>query len=219
VVRRILATALLAGFVAGIVLSVVQQGWVTPLILQAETFETAGTEAHAHSQTWAPENGVERIVYSVLANVLNGVGFALLLGAAITLSGRAVEWRNGLLWGLAGFIVFGVAPALGLPPDPPGVDAGELVSRQAWWLGTAAATALGLWLLVLTKQRSLKALGVLALVAPHVIGAPTVDIHSGLVPPQLINEFSAASLIATGVFWLVLGAMSGHLAHPRADPH
>jgi cobalt transporter subunit CbtA len=219
VFRRILATALLAGFVAGIVLSVVQQAWVSPLILQAEIYEAAGAEAHAHSQTWGQEYGVERILYSVLANVLNGVGFALLLGAAITLSGRAVEWRNGLLWGLAGFIVFGVAPALGLPPYPPGVDAGELVSRQAWWLGTAAATALSLWLLVLTKQRSLKALGVLALVAPHVIGAPTVDVHSGPVPPQLINEFSAASLIATGVFWLVLGAMSGYLAHPRADPH
>ena len=217
--RRILATALLAGFVAGIILSVVQQAWVSPLILQAEIFEAAGAGSHAHSQTWAQEYGVKRILYSVLANLLNGVGFALLLGAAITLSGRAVEWRNGLLWGLAGFIVFGVAPALNLPPYPPGVDAGELVSRQAWWLGTAAATALSLWLLVLTKQRSLKALGVLALVAPHVIGAPTVDVHSGPVPPQLINEFSAASLIATGVFWLVLGAMSGYLAHPRADPH
>ena len=216
---RIVATALLAGFAAGIVLSVVQQVWVTPLILQAETFETAGAEAHTHGQPWAPEDGVERTLYSVLANVLNGVGFALLLGAAITLSGRAVEWRHGLLWGLAGFVVFGVAPALGLPPDPPGVDAGELVPRQAWWLGTAAATALGLWLLALTKRRSLKALGVLALVAPHVIGAPTVDIHGGPVPAQLVNEFIAASLIATGAFWLVLGAMSGHLARPRPDPH
>ena len=212
---RIVATALLAGLVAGLVLSVVQQAWVAPLILQAETFETAGIEASAPGA----EDGVERTLYSVLANVLNGVGFALLLGTAITLSGRAVEWRYGLLWGLAGFFTFGVAPALGLPPEPPGVVAGELVPRQAWWLGTAAATALGLWLLALTKRRALKTLGALALAAPHVIGAPTVDIHGGPVPSQLINEFIAASLVATGAFWLVLGAMSGHLARRRADEH
>ena len=212
---RIVATALLAGLVAGLVLSVVQQAWVAPLILQAETFETAGIEASAPGA----EGGVERTLYSVLANVLNGVGFALLIGTAITLSGRAVEWRYGRLWGLAGVFTFGVAPALGLPPEPPGVVAGELVPRQVWWLGTAAASALGLWLLALTKRRALKALGALALAAPHVIGPPTVDIHGGPVPSQLINDFIAASLVATGAFWLVLGAMSGHFARRRADEH
>ncbi|MDP6786270.1 MAG: CbtA family protein [Rhodospirillales bacterium] len=217
---RIVATALLAGLAAGLVLFAVQQLWVTPLILEAETFETAGAagHGHGHGQPWAPQDGVERTLYTLLADVLNGFGFALLLGAAIALSGRQVNWRLGLVWGLAGYAVFGLAPALGLPPDPPGVDAGELVPRQAWWLGTAAATALGLWLLALTKGQALKALGVLALVAPHVIGAPTIDIHAGPVPPELINEFIAASLIGSAVFWLILGAMSGHLARARPGP-
>ena len=119
-----MAAALLAGLAAGIVLSVVQQVWVAPLILQAEVFETAGAEVLGDGQPWAPEDGVERTLYSLLANVLNGFGFALLLGAAIALSGRQADWRRGLLWGLAGFVVFGAAPALGLPPDPPGADAG-----------------------------------------------------------------------------------------------
>lgn len=215
--RRLLATALIAGFAAGIVLSVAQQAWVVPLILEAENFETAGATAHGHP--WAPEDGVERTLFSLLANVLNGVGFALLLGAAIMLSGRTVDWRQGLLWGLAGFVAFGAAPALGLPPDPPGVDAGALGPRQAWWLGAAAATALGLWLLALTKRRALKALGVLALVAPHVIGAPPVDVHGGPVPPELVNEFIAASLVTTGVFWLALGGVSGHLARRQAGEY
>jgi cobalt transporter subunit CbtA len=219
VFRRIVATALFAGLAAGFVLFVVQQSWVTPLILEAETFETAGAghqeHGHEHGHPWAPQDGIERTLFTLLADVLNGFGFALLLGAAIAFSGRQVNWRLGLVWGLAGFAVFGAAPALGLPPDPPGVDAGELVPRQAWWLGTAAATALGLWLLALTKRRALKVLGVLALVAPHVIGAPALDIHAGPVPPELVNEFIAASLVATGVFWLVIGTMSGHLARHR----
>jgi cobalt transporter subunit CbtA len=111
--------------------------------------------------------------------------------------------------------VFGIAPALGLPPDPPGIDAGDLGPRQAWWLGTVAATALGLWLLALTKRRALKALGVLVLVAPHVVGAPQFDLYGGPPPPELVNQYIAASLVTTGAFWLVLGAMSGHLARLR----
>lgn len=218
---RILAAALLAGLAAGIVLSVVQQAWVTPLILEAESYETAGAghdelpgSGHPAAEPWAPEDGIERTLYTVLANVLNGVGFALLLGSAIALSGHRIDWRRGLLWGLAGFVTFGIAPALGLPPDPPGVDAGPLVPRQIWWLGTVAATGAGLWLLTLTKRRGLQVLGLLVLVAPHVIGAPPVDIHGGATPAGVINEFIAASLVATGVFWLALGGAVGFVT-PR----
>lgn len=219
-ITRILAAALFAGLASGIVLSAVQQAWVTPLIHEAEAYETAGATGDGHGQDdhatepWAPEDGAERTLYTLLANVLNGVGFALLLGGAIALSGRKIDWRQGLIWGLAGFVIFAVAPALGLPPDPPGVDAGALLPRQVWWLGTAAATGLGLWLLLLTKRRALWALGVLVLAAPHLIGAPPVDIHGGPTPPELINEFIAASLVTTGVFWLALGGAIGFVT-PR----
>lgn len=215
---RLLATALIAGLASGIVLSLVQLAWLTPLIHEAETYEmagaaSAGQDDHA-AEPWAPEDGVERTFYTVLANVLNGVGFALLLGGAIALSGREIDWRRGLIWGLAGFAAFAVAPALGLPPDPPGVDAGPLLPRQIWWLGTAAATGSGLWLLLLTDRRALWALGVLAIAAPHLIGAPPVDIHGGPTPPGLITEFIAASLVSTGLFWLALGGAMGFVT-PR----
>lgn len=219
---RVLAAAVLAGLAAGIVLSLVQQAWFTPLVLEAETYEPLGAGRDGYGQVgqagepWAPEDGVERTLYSLLANVLNGVGFALVLGGAIALSGRKIDWRRGLLWGLAGFVTFGVAPAIGLPPDPPGVDAGALLPRQVWWLGTVAMTASGLWLLILTKRRGLRALGVLALAAPHLIGAPHADISGGPVPPELIDEFIAASLLTTGVFWLALGGATGFVTHRLA---
>lgn len=220
---RILATALCAGVAAGLVLSLVQLAWVTPLIHKAETYEIAGAGHEEHPLTdstaaepWTPEDGVERTFYTLVANILNGVGFALLLGGAIALSGRGIDWRLGLAWGLAGFATFAVAPALGLPPDPPGVDAGPLAPRQLWWLGTVAATGLGLWLLLLTRRRALWVLGVLALAAPHVIGAPPVDVHGGPTPPELINEFIAASLVTTGVFWLALGGAVGFVTNRLA---
>ena len=222
--RRILVTALLAGLAGGIVNTAAQQVWVQPLILQAETFEEAasqkdgaangggGDQAQAAAAE-APAAGgdIERTSLTLLANVLTGIGFALLLGAAIVLAGREIDWRRGLLWGLAGFAVFAAAPGLGLPPEPPGVEAADLGRRQAWWLGTAAATALGLWLLILVKHRALKALGVLALVLPHVVGAPRLDAHGGVTPQAIIDEFIVASLVTGAVFWLVLGGISGLL--------
>lgn len=61
---RLLATALIAGLASGIVLSLVQLAWVTPLIHEAETYEMAGAGGVGHddhtAESWAPEDGVER---------------------------------------------------------------------------------------------------------------------------------------------------------------
>lgn len=219
---RILLTALAAGLLAGVFVSLAQSARLVPLIHHAESFEAAapngqaghdGHDGHDHGAAWAPAEGGERIGFTVLANVLTGVGFALLLSAAFALSGRAVDWRRGLLWGLAGFAVFALAPALGLPPDPPGVDAGPVLPRQLWWVGTAAATALGLGLLVFARPGVLKAAGVAALALPHAIGAPHVDVSGGATPEAVIDQFILASLATSGLFWLVLGGSAGWLYH------
>ncbi len=213
--KRILVTALAAGLVAGVFVSLVQMMGVHPLIIEAETYEAA-TPAHGENEapSWAPEDGRERTFYTVLANILTGFGFALLLSAALALHGGPVDWRRGLVWGLAGFAVFGLAPALGLPPEPPGVEAAPLAERQLWWLGTAAATALGLGLIAFAPRRFLKAVGVIALILPHAVGAPELAAHGGATPQDLIQAFVVASLAATALFWLVLGGLAGFL-YPR----
>ncbi len=224
--KRILVTALAAGLAAGVVVSLVQMMGVHPLIIEAETYEAAtlAEEAAAHGENgendenevppWRPGGGSERTFYTVLANMLTGFGFALLLSAALALHGGPVDWRRGLVWGLAGFAVFGLAPALGLPPEPPGVEAAPLAERQLWWLGTAAATALGLGLIAFAPRRLLKAVGVIALILPHAVGAPGLEAHGGAVPQDLVQAFVVASLAATALFWLVLGGLAGFL-YPR----
>ncbi len=222
---KILATAILCGFAAGILISVIQSVWVTPLIYRAETFEAAAgagpshpgedaavpapARAGAEAEPWAPADGVERVFFTVLANVLSGIGFALLLAGAIALSGREVNGLRGALWGVAGFMVFGIAPAIGLPPDPPGVDAGPLLDRQVWWLGTVTATASGLALLVFGRRAVLTLAGVALVVLPHAIGAPHVDVYGGATPADVIDAFVIASLATTGLFWLALGGLTG----------
>ncbi|HEY0918157.1 CbtA family protein, partial [Devosia sp.] len=151
--QRIVFAAVLAGLAAGLGMSALQHWKVTPLILIAETFESPAPASHAHAAetpdpshdeaTWAPADGVERTAYTVLANVLTAIGFALLLAAASVLTGLPVTARNGIVWGVGGFVAFQLAPAVGLPPELPGMVAAELGARQAWWWATALSTGAG----------------------------------------------------------------------------
>lgn len=192
----------------------------------------AGPAGHDHpAGVWEPAEGAERIGFTVLSNVLVGVGFALAMLAvmsaalrrsAVTGGRKAMakfDWRHGLLWGLAGYAVFFVAPALGLPPEIPGSVAAPLESRQVWWLLTAACTAAGIAVVAFGKSPWRWA-GLALIAVPHVIGAP----QSGMSPfvgfpaetaaemAVLAKRFVWASAIANGLFWIVLGSASAWVA-------
>ncbi|WP_048645627.1 CbtA family protein [Nitratireductor soli] len=225
--RNVVFTAALAGLLAGIVMTVLQAGYTVPLILQAETFE--GAEApHSHAATsgevgeaavddhaaaghshggeaWAPADGFERLAYTALANIVTGIGFALLLVAASELAGGIANWRQGLIWGFAGFAVFTLAPGLGLPPELPAMPAAELIARQVWWIGTVAATAGGLALIAFRATPLWALIGVVLIAAPHIIGAPQPVSHDTPVPADLHRRFVVAVTITNLVFWLALG--------------
>jgi predicted cobalt transporter CbtA len=109
------------------------------------------------------------------------------------------------------FLCFGLAPALGLPPQPPGTAVAGVAERQIWWIGTALATASGFWLVAGQKRTwLLRIAGIVCLLLPHLIGAP-VGRGQNAVPAQLIRQFAIASLVTTGIFWLVLGITGGFL--------
>jgi cobalt transporter subunit CbtA len=217
--RRLLLIAILAGAAAGLVATALQGAKLWPLIAAAEQFEQAGaaghqhaegTAAHSHDEDWQPADGVERIAFTALFNILAGFGFALLLNGALLLRGQPLDVATGAMWGLAGFACFALAPALGLPPELPGMAAGDLLDRQVWWIATALASAGGLALITFARPSALKALGVVVLALPHIVGAPHAD-EAGSVPAELAAQFVAASLVAAAVFWIVLGALSGWL--------
>ena len=171
-------------------------------------------QAHEHEHApdaWQPADGMERTAFTLLANISLAVGFGLLLGAALCLRSDAGGWRSGLLWGLAGYAVFFVAPSLGLPPEVPGTEAAPLADRQLWWLGTVVATAGGLSLLIFTRNWKLKLFGALLLIVPHLIGAPQPEVHVSAAPAELAQAFIQATTIANAVFWLALGGLMGWL--------
>ncbi|MER8826973.1 CbtA family protein [Mesorhizobium sp. M0938] len=233
--RNVVFIAAIAGLVAGVVLACMQAYATVPLILKAEVYEQAGgghTHDHAavpaadtnamasaapapaevaapEDDGWAPADGFERFAFNVVANVVTGIGFALILVAASEFAGGIGNWRQGLFWGLAGFAVFTLAPNLGLPPELPAMPAADLTQRQIWWMATVVATAAGLGLLAFRKSLPLALLAVALIVAPHIVGAPQPDSFESPIPEGLHHQFVVAVTLTNLVFWLVLGAVVG----------
>ena len=230
--RTILFVAALAGIGTGLVGAAIHLFTTVPLILQAETFVGGGAdsataaaghshgadsqnaEAHSHDEEWSPADGFARNGLTVIFTVLTGFGFGLLLVAASEIAGGLSGWRQGVLWGLAGFAVFTLAPGLGLPPELPAMPAADLAARQMWWVGTALATAGGLALLVFGRSPLLAVLGVALILVPHLVGAPQPDSHESPIPEALHHSFVVASVAASFVFWVLLGGLAGWL-RPR----
>lgn len=236
--RNVVFIAAIAGLVAGVVLACMQAYATVPLILKAEVYEQAGgghTHDHAaapaanagdtnamtsaapapaeaaapEEEGWTPADGFERFAFNIVANVVTGIGFALILVAASEFAGGLGNWRQGLFWGLAGFAVFTLAPNLGLPPELPAMPAADLTQRQIWWTVTVVATAAGLGLLAFRKSLPLALLAVALIVAPHIVGAPQPDSFESPIPEGLHHQFVVAVTLTNLVFWLVLGAVVG----------
>jgi len=214
---RMLVVALLAGVCAGAAASVVQTFRVTPLIAAAEALEEAPQQPAAGQSSAEHEHVPGRSAYTVLFNVLAGIGFALLLTAGYSAAG-SVTWRLGLAWGLAGFAAFFAAPALGLPPSLPGADLPGLSARQTWWIGTALATALGLLPMLLARRLPWWLAGVALIALPHLIGPPVAAGSASAIPAPLQRSFVVCQTVQAIVFWLVLGAVSGWLCSRISGP-
>jgi len=228
--RVFLTVALLAGISAGLVAWGVHMLGTTPLILQAEVYEKAGeaapaateattteapsTEAaasahHHDAEAWEPADGWQRSLFTLGADLVTGVGFAFLLTAAIVIFGKGADWRRGIMWGLAGFACFTLAPSFGLPPELPGTEAAPLVARQLWWIGTVVATAGGLFAAARLRNVYGYAIAVVLIALPHIVGAPQPEAAGGLAPEELEHKFVLIAIGSSLVFWLVLGVLTG----------
>jgi cobalt transporter subunit CbtA len=204
VLKRIVVAAALAGLIAGLLLTAIQHFQITPLIRKAEALETS---AHA-----APPS----VLATTAANVTLATGFALLLGAALSLRAKG-GWRTGLLWGAAGYCVFFVAPSVGLPPELPGTQSAALHERELWWVGTVALSGAGLWVAAFAGKPWLRILGLALLFAPHLVGAPQPAAPAATAPAELTRDFIRAAYVANAILWLSLGGLVGHFWRGREE--
>lgn len=230
--KNIVINAMIVGVIAGALLGILQNFTTTPIILAAEAYEVSetteatthshgGASAHTHQhddEAWAPQDGFERVTYTILSSILTAIGFAMLTLAAMAASGKT-SLLNGLLFGLAGFTIFYIAPALGLSPEIPGTIAANLEGRQAWWLMTVILTAAGLGCLAFLNQYY-KLFGLALLAIPHILGAPQPEHHGfANTEPEAVAALTALSgdfILMTGltllIFWVATGIVSAHFA-------
>ncbi|MDP2732792.1 MAG: CbtA family protein [Hoeflea sp.] len=235
---RLLLAALAAGLIAGMAMTPAQYVKTIPLIMQAEAYEGGGHDHGAAESTPSSVDagtgvaqgadaraahdrgddsmlGLGRLGDTVLANLVAGAGFALMLAAVALIAG--IEFpagRDGLIRGLVlgagAWFCVQLAPSFSLPPAVPGFPYADLGDRQGWWMITVGLSAIGLWLLALRPEWIARALGVALIVAPHIWGAPVPEDLSSDVPAYLASAYAAASLATTLFFWLLLGGLLGY---------
>lgn len=215
-----LLTVAIAGLVAALAMSFVQLVFISPLILRAEVYEDAAEpgasheveaapSGHHHDESdWKPENGWQRQLFTFGANLLMGFGYGFLLVAVYTLWRHPASVGMGFMYGAVGFLIFFASPSLGLAPELPGTAAADLYARQAWWAGTAAATAAGFALIFGTSRWWSRVAGAALLIAPHLVAAPHLAVERSLAPEELTSQFRWVTTICNAVFWLVLGLVS-----------
>ncbi len=221
--KHLLVSGLLAGFVVALLATLLQFAFLEGNILLAERYETgelqyfAGAGHADDSATVEPHTqpGEEtpfwlRQASTALTMIITYCGYGLVLAAGIAAAnhfGKPVRRPEGLLWGLAGFAAFSLAPAMGLEPELPGIEAADLAARQFWWMLSAGATAAGLALMAYGTGVMPRLAAVALLAIPHIIGAPQLTELTGILPPELSARHAARSLGVGLVAWVSLGGL------------
>jgi cobalt transporter subunit CbtA len=229
-VGRYVLAALVAGLIAGAVLTALQAWRLSPLIAAAEIYEKADGATGCKETMpgmkmcpdgggveWEPAPGLPRLGFTGASSLLAGGGFAAILAGISLLLNVPITRANGWVWGLCGFLSVHLATGLGLAPEVPGMPVADLAARQIWWLGTILATALAICCFALRPEVWAKALGLALLLLPHLIGAPHAPHGPSSVPPELAATFAANALAAAAVFWLVMGWLLGRILPPFAE--
>ena len=225
--RRIILSSFCVGLAAGLLLTILQQWQLAPIIHAAEQYEVGASPASGHGathnhdddrHTGGPGDGIGRMVYSLVANFLAAIGFAAILMALMCqLELRGVTRLNlskGVCWGIAGYGVFFVSPAIGLTPEIPGLHAASLEQRQLWWVFAVVSAGIGCGLVAFAPVVP-KIFGVALIALPHLAGAPETggpglthaNPDAARILDALQHDFVVASALVNMIFWIVLGAL------------
>lgn len=221
---RIITSAVFAGAAAGLLIALLQYVFVQPVLLHAELYETSalvhfGADPVSAIQDVAGFDPL-RDGLSVLFTMLTYCGYAFILVALMSVAekrGAVINTRNGMIWGLMGFIAAHLAPAFSLPPEVPGVAAADVLMRQYWWFATVTLAAIAMWLIAFHFTMVGIGAAVVLLLVPHIIGAPQPAEFTGPVPTEIGALFAARALTVGLAAWIILGAFCAYFWNNEAE--
>jgi len=242
--RNIIFSAVIVGLLSGIIYGLFQQLQLSPILYEAEQYEvkqqavagdshTAGhhqsQDSHDHHQhdtnAWSPEDGSERIFWTMVANILTGISFALVMLSLMLLHNLKTNKPKlnavrGLAWGIAGVLAIYVAPGLiGLQAEVPGTISLSYSLRQASWVISVIAALSGIAALYYLPLKY-KGLGIIFAVTPYFIFGTSLQTEHTFkntnpaaiaALTDLTQQFVIMTAIGTALFFLVLGFASGYV--------
>lgn len=216
--KNIFVSAVVCGAIAGVLATVMQMLLVTPLLMEAELFET-GQSMHFITDG-SPESPIKHVdiwedpyrhLMTLCFNLVTFTGFGFILVAAMAFfqkRGFTLSKAEGIVAGVSGFIVFQLAPSVGLPPELPGTIGVTVGLKQTWWIITILSTTVGILLLFLDKHKVVSGVGIIFITIPHLIGHPKLETYFGVAPPELAAEFASRALAVSLIAWIILGVIS-----------
>ena len=210
--KNLLLVGLLAGVMSGSFLTLLQAVIVIPLIHEAEQYErqlpVMGSETGQHERDgpgreWEPANGWERFAFTWLANVSIAAGFGLMMAGIMSLH-PPKSWTQAVLFGVAGYYAFFLAPAFLLPPELPGSDSSHLQSRQVIWLYTVVVSLVSMALVSFSTRPWLRLLGLVSLASPFLLFTQEDVRYSVPVPSELIEQFTRMTAVTNALLWATI---------------
>jgi cobalt transporter subunit CbtA len=221
---KIILSTLVAGLLAGLIMAGIQYLRLTPLIQIAESYESPETEAIAEANkpcvetmpgmkmcndngrpSWKPAEGWQRTISTTTASLMTGAGFAILMLGMSMLTNITITKQNGLIWGICGFCAVSLAPAIGLPPQLPGMPTIDLHSRQIWWIATILLTGAATYIWVKARNGWWQLAAIIIAIAPQVFAPIAPAKTESNLPTSLAAEFVSSSLAANLIMWLAIG--------------
>nr|WP_246480104.1 CbtA family protein [Motiliproteus sediminis] len=249
---RLALAATAAGSAAGLFFSGVQSIDSLPLLMSAEHFDlyahnhsgaTLSPRGHLHdSAAHPPADLMLRTLFRFVSDAVIGIGFAMILCAAIFLHNHHTHHPTasapmGIIWGLAGYLTFYLAPALIYPPRTPATDLLtshhdiSVWKHQLTWLCAALSTGVGLALIAYGDKTKKLTGGLLLLALPVLVSFNSDPLHTMLDQHRVTRlievteqHYRYSAHLSNLLFWLALGVLSAYTTgravsdHPTTEP-
>ncbi|MCZ7383530.1 MAG: CbtA family protein [Candidatus Methanoperedens sp.] len=205
-----------AGLISGTALGGLLLLFLTPLILEAETYEVQIPDSHP----LISRNVVH--FWTFAGAIMLGILYSIIFTFTYTMVQRRIHVKNaqfkGLILALNSFLVAVFIPSLYLPPNPPGIETSlPVMTRQSIFFAIIIAgilASIAFW--TIYPRLSLKynpmfglSIGALAFVAIIITAFLLVPSNSNIpsIPSDLLWKYRIESLGAMFAFWAIMGVV------------
>ncbi|SNQ60122.1 CbtA family protein [Candidatus Methanoperedens nitratireducens] len=212
----ILKAGIVTGIVAGTSLGGLLLLFLTPIILEAETYEVQIPDSHP----LIPRNVVH--FWTFAGAIMLGILYSIIFTFVYTLVQYRIPVKNaqfkGLILALNGFLVAVLVPSLYLPPNPPGIETSlSVMTRQSIFFAIIIAGILAsivFWMIYSRVSRRYSPISglligafafVVIIITVFLLSPSNSNIPS--VPSDLLWKYRVENLGAMFAFWAIMGVM------------